>query len=280
MKKAIMCIGVFIILFLVVGVYTVQAEVTGGLNGTWLKFTGKLQGMEFADGPESTEAGKDDNYSIKLYGCLVDGPFYSNQFFVQLYEKEKTATRAGLAVFEKSAGTSEKFAGWFSMELMQGYDPDSGIYSTSVSAPGEMKIKNDKINFKGFGGQAEREPAGSYTNYALYGLKNFKAKTTTAKNLPFNEDTPCPARNIIQVVKTDMGVRTGTVTPAGPWVSVPSNVSQEFAITPAVLPCTFFRVYIDGNTETPYYTYESCEPITYTYTFTPGFNHSIWVKFY
>ena len=36
--------------------------------------------------------GKNDNDSIKLYGCVVDGPFFDNQFFAQLYEKERTAT--------------------------------------------------------------------------------------------------------------------------------------------------------------------------------------------
>ena len=170
MKKISICIGVFMVLFLAVGVYTAQAQVTG-LNGTWLKFTGKLKGMEFSGGPGSTEKGKNDNDSIKLYGCVVDGPFYDNQFFVQLYEKERTAIRAGDAVFQKSAGTEDKFAGWFSMKLMEGYNPlNPDEYTTSVSAPGEMTIKNDKIKFKGFGGQAEKEPAGTYTGYALYGV--------------------------------------------------------------------------------------------------------------
>jgi len=99
MKKATMCIGVFIILFLAVGVYTVQAEVTGGLNGTWLKFTGSLKGMEFAGGPGS-EVGRNDSDSITLYGCAVDGPFYDNQFFVQFYESASTGTPAGVGVFE------------------------------------------------------------------------------------------------------------------------------------------------------------------------------------
>ena len=54
MKKISICIGVFMVLFLAVGVYTAHAQVTG-LNGTWLKFTGKLKGMEFSGGPGSTE---------------------------------------------------------------------------------------------------------------------------------------------------------------------------------------------------------------------------------
>jgi hypothetical protein len=278
MKKISICIGVFMVLFLAVGVYTAQAQVTG-MNGTWLKFTGKLKGMEFSGGPGSTEAGNNGNDSIKLYGCVVDGPFFDNQFFVQLYEKERTATRAGDAVFQKSAGTEDKFAGWFSMKLMEGYNPlNPDEYTTSVSAPGEMTIKNDKIKFKGFGGQAEKEPARAYTGYALYGVK-LEAKTATAKSLPFDEATACPDGNIIQVKKTDNGVHTGIITPAGPWVPVASNVVPQFIISSGVvLPCTSFNVYVDGTT-TPYNPSSDCAVLPYTFTLPPGANHSVLVNF-
>ena len=279
MKKISICIGVFMVLFLAVGVYTAHAQVTG-LNGTWLKFTGKLKGMEFSGGPGSTDTGKNDNDSIKIYGCVVDGPFFDNQFFTQLYEKERTAIRAGDAVFQKSAGTEDKFAGWFSMKLMEGYNPlNPDVYTTSVSAPGEMTIKNDKIKFKGFGGQAEKGPAGAYTGYALYGVK-LDAKTATAKSLPFDEATPCPAGNIIQVKKTDNGFGIGTITPAGPWVPVASNVVPQFIIsTSVVLSCTSFNVYVDGTT-TPYNPSSDCAVLPYSFTLPPGLNHSVWVEFF
>jgi hypothetical protein len=279
MKKISICIGVFMVLFLAVGVYTAHAQVTG-LNGTWLKFTGKLKGMEFSGDPGSTEKGRNDNDSIKLYGCVVDGPYYDNQFFVQLYEKEKTAIRAGDAVFQKSAGTEDKFAGWLNMRLIEDYNPlNPNEYTTSVSAPGEMTIKNDKINFKGFGGQAEKEPARTYTGYALYGVK-LDAKTATAKSLPFDESTPCPAGNIIQVKKTDNGVRTGIITPAGPWVPVASNINQTFDII-TIVDCTSVTVYIEGNTTTPLFSNSCVQPagLAYTYIFGAGTNHSIWVEF-
>jgi hypothetical protein len=284
MKKISICIGVFMVLFLAVGVYTAHAQVTG-LNGTWLKFTGKFKGMEFSGGPGSTETGRNDNDSIKLYGCVVDGPYYyDNQFFVQLYEKDKNAIRAGDAVFQKSAGTEDKFAGWLNMKLMESYNPlNPDEYTTSVSAPGEMTIKNDKINFKGFGGQAEKEPARTYTGYALYGVKKLDAKTATAKSLPFDEATACPAGNIIQVKVTDDGVGTGIITPAGPWVPVASNVVQEFTIIPSFDVCTFFNVYEDGNTTTPTYRRLDClvPGQSYTIPLSPaGVNHSIWVEFY
>ena len=288
MKKALICISSFVVLFLVMGVNMTQADVTGGMNGTWLKFTASLKGMEFADGSESTIAGVNDNESIKLYGCLVDGDFYDKKFFIQVYEKAKTAVPSGAAVFQKSAGTEDKFAGWFSMNLMEDYNPATpALYTTSVSVPGEMTIKRgrtDQISFKGFGGQAEKNPTvplGDYTGYALYGVKKFNAKTAKATSLPFDEDTACPSGYVIQVKKTDDGVHTGTVSPAGPWVSVAANADQAFTIT-TTEDNTAVYVYVDGNIITPVYenTSTGAAGFTYTYTFSVvGANHSIWVDF-
>jgi len=184
MKKVTLYIGIFIVFFLVVGAYMAQAQVTE-LNGTWLKFTGSLKGMEFTGGPGSEEVGGNDNEPIRLYGCVVDSPyFFDDQFFVQLYEKNRTVKRAGAAVFQKSAGTANQFAGWFNMNLMDEYIPATpDLYSTSISAPGKVTIKGDKIDFKGFGGQVEKV-GGGYAGYSVYGVKKLNAKTVTARSLP------------------------------------------------------------------------------------------------
>jgi hypothetical protein len=291
MKKITMCISFFVVFFLAVSVYMVHAEVANGLNGTWLKFTGTLKGMEFAGGPGSDEVGQNDNDSVKLYGCAVDGPFYDNQFFLQLYEKAETANPAGRAVFEKSAGIDDKFAGWFTMNLMEGYEPATpNVYTDTISVPGEMTIKRNslgninKINFKGFGGQAKKEPtvpSGTYTAYALYGVKKLIAKSATAKSLPFDENTECPAGYVIQVKKTDDGVHTGTIAPAGPWVPVSTGADQAFTIT-TTSDNTAVYIYADGDITTTVYENTSTGDagFTYTYTFSAvNANRSIWVRF-
>jgi hypothetical protein len=294
MKKISICIGVFMVLFLAVGVYTAQAVVADGLNGTWLKFTGSLKGMEFSGGSGSEEAGKNDNDSFKLYGCVVDGPFYDNQFFVQFYEKASTAPRAGVGVFEKKAGTADKFAGWFTMNLMEGYVPaNPDEYTTSISVPGEMTIKRnslgniDKIKFKGLYGQAEKKPEKEvnptiYTGYALYGVKKLNAETATKKSLPFEEDTACPAGYVVHVKKTEGRFRPGIIEPAGPWVPVAAGVSQQFTITTTV-DCTSVSVWLDGNNGVPDY-FQPCVTPSGDVNFSPvilpaGANHSIWVEF-
>jgi hypothetical protein len=43
MKKVSFCIGVFIVLFLAIGVHTVKAQDLSGLNGQWLNGTLKTQ---------------------------------------------------------------------------------------------------------------------------------------------------------------------------------------------------------------------------------------------
>jgi hypothetical protein len=294
MKKLAMCTGVFMVLFLMVGVYTAQAVVANGLNGTWLKFTGTFKGMEFAEGSGLEEPGRNDNrYSIKLYGCVVDGPFYDNQFFVQFYEKASTAIPAGVGVFEKKAGAADEFAGWFTMNLMEGYVPaNPDEYTTSISVPGEITIKRnslgniDKVKFKGFYGQAEKKPEKEenptiYTGYALYGVKKLSATSATTKSLPFDENTSCPAGYVIHVKKTDDGVHTGTIDPAGPWVPVTAaGASQAFTITTTV-DCTSIYVYVDGKI-IPDYENTSCEDAGFTYTHTfddVNANHSIRIKF-
>jgi hypothetical protein len=277
MKKTTMGIGVFMVLFLVVAAYTAQAQVTD-LNGTWLKFTGTMKGKVFADGPGSAEEGKNDDGSIKLYGCVVDSPvFFDNQFFVQVYEKQKTAIRAGAAVFQKSAGTEDKFAGWFSMKLMEGYIPaDPSVYSTSASAPGKMTIKKDKIDFKGFGGQAEKV-GGNYTGYALYGVK-LNAKTVTAKNLPFNEATACPAGYVIHVKNTDDGDHSGTISPAGPWVDVTTGFTQVFIVT-VNTSGTYVKVYKDNVLIANYDDVSPSDIIPPITIDSDGSNHSVRVDF-
>ena len=76
------------------------------------------------------------------------------------------------------------------------------------------------------------------TQVMLCTVYKLDAKTATAKSLPFDEATPCPAGNIIQVKKTDNGFGIGTITPAGPWVPVASNCSKNL-LSPPVL---FFLV--------------------------------------
>lgn len=291
MKKITMCLSFFVVFFLAVGIYMVNAEVANGLNGTWLKFTGSLKGMEFAGGPEADEVGQNSNDAIKLYGCAVDGPFYDNQFFLQLYEKAGTVNPFGGAIFEKAAGTEDRFAGWFTMNLMKDYNPATpNKYTDTISVPGAMTIKRNslgninKINFKGFGGQAKKEPTvppGTYTAYALYGVKKLIAKSATPKSLPFGENTECPAGYVIQVRKTDDGVHTGTITPAGPWVSVSAGADQSFIIT-TTSDNTAVYIYVDGEITTPVYenTGTGDAGFTYTYTF-PAVNasRSIWVRF-
>ena len=278
MKKTLVCLVVFTVLFLVANICVAQAQVTG-LNGTWLKFTGSLKGMRFTNGPGSEELGRNDKDSIRLYGCVVDSPyFFDNQFFVQLYKSKRNAIRAGAAVFQKPDGTADNFAGWFNMNLMDEYNPATpNVYSTSISTPGQMTIRREKIKFKGFGGQAEKI-GGGYTGYALYGVKNMSAKTVNENNVPLSKYISCPAGYVINVKNTDDGDHTGTITPPGPWVDVTTGYSQVFNIK-VNAPGTYVYVYIDNELKYYYpdvYPADTIPPVTID---SDGENHSLWVHF-
>ena len=278
MKKTLVCLVVFTVLFLVANICVAQAQVTG-LNGTWLKFTGSLKGMRFTNGPGSEELGRNDKDSIRLYGCVVDSPyFFDNQFFVQLYKSKRNAIRAGAAVLQKPDGTADNFAGWFNMNLMDEYNPATpNVYSTSISTPGQMTIRRDKIKFKGFGGQAEKI-GGGYTGYALYGVKNMSAKTVNENNVPLSKYISCPAGYVINVKNTDDGDHTGTITPPGPWVDVTTGYSQVFNIK-VNAPGTYVYVYIDNELKYYYpdvYPADTIPPVTID---SDGENHSLWVHF-
>jgi len=231
MKKFSLCIGAFLVLFLMFGGYTAQAQ--GDLqefNATWLKFSGKATGSELAGGEGSTSPAQKDNGSIQLYGCVVGFP--EGPALIQVYEKDSTANRAGWGTFSKKGGTADKFIGWFHLRTSdEGWSAvNPNDYTTDTYVPGEMTAKNEKLNFKGYGGQAEKKPATGYDGYALYGVK-LGAKTATARSLPFDETTPCPWPSgvyRIQVINPD----GATVDPAGPYVEVASGATQAFTVTP------------------------------------------------
>jgi hypothetical protein len=90
MKKLSLCIGVFLVLFLVVGSYTVQAQPYTALeqmNGKWLKMNGSVKGYDFGVAYDPAATG--DAYSVKFnqYACVSYDPAGTNATMA-IYDKQ------------------------------------------------------------------------------------------------------------------------------------------------------------------------------------------------
>ena len=113
MKKVSFCIGVFIVLFLAIGVHTVKAQDLSGLNGQWLNGTLKTQqGWVTANGTASAPE-KMRNFTEKLYACVRAGGGSATLF---MFDKEGTPIadfRAGIGWI---AGTDDDFVGQMSID--------------------------------------------------------------------------------------------------------------------------------------------------------------------
>jgi hypothetical protein len=82
MKKVSLCIGVFIVLFLAIGVHTAKAQDLSGLNGQWLNGALKVQkGWVTANGTAGAPE-KMQNSTEKFYACVSRGCI-SNAIYVQ-----------------------------------------------------------------------------------------------------------------------------------------------------------------------------------------------------
>ena len=74
MKRVSLCIGVFLVLFLGISNYTVQAQDLSGFNGQWLNVTLKMQNVWATDGSGTTAVPeKIKNTAEKFYACARAG---------------------------------------------------------------------------------------------------------------------------------------------------------------------------------------------------------------
>lgn len=88
MKRVSLCIGVFLVLFLNIGVCTVQAQDLSGFNGQWLNTTLKMQNTWATDGSGTTTVPvKMKNTTEKFYACARAGGGSATLF---LFNREGT----------------------------------------------------------------------------------------------------------------------------------------------------------------------------------------------
>jgi len=95
MKKVSLCIGAFLVLFLISGVYNAQSQdyaVLNQMNGKWLKFNGSVKGYDF--GVFHDTAGKADKFQgtlNQIYACVSYNPA-NETADMYVYDKAGTQT--------------------------------------------------------------------------------------------------------------------------------------------------------------------------------------------
>jgi hypothetical protein len=192
MKKVSLYTGAFLVLFLMIGVYTAQAGDLRAWDGTWLKMTIKAQkGVEFT-GYDSTAAPKKMNAGAeKYYVCMnVDQAVEDNALaLLTFFDKDGVASGYGFITWD--AGTDLDFVGFMSTNTATDVSyiaADYSPYDTSTYGPISVKAKDvEHAKFQSMGGTSGRLQASTVTettgDYAVFGV-NINGTIAKGSNIP------------------------------------------------------------------------------------------------
>ena len=162
MKKVSICFGVAVVLFLLIGSYTAQAQDLSAFDGTWLKLTVKPQkGLEFT-GLDSTSAPEKMTASAgNFYACVDVDEASPTPVYLRFFDKEGAAVGYGYLYWD--AGTNLQFMGYFEayisdeVQYVAGEDGFPGVGSlTDVYLYGFVNVAGkavDKIKIKSISGE-------------------------------------------------------------------------------------------------------------------------------
>lgn len=178
MKKVSMCIGVFMAFFLVIGVYTAQAQDLTGFDGTWLKMTVKYQkGLAFTGYDSTAAPAKLKAGALNLYACVDVDAAEPTVPYLRIFDKNGTAIGSGALYWD--AGTNLDFLGYLEASIATNvtYVPGDGGFpgtGTDTYLYGYVSVKGnsvDKIKVQSVSGegyiQADdvTETTGLYTGF-------------------------------------------------------------------------------------------------------------------
>jgi hypothetical protein len=205
MKNVLLCIGAVTVLFLVIGVYTAQAQGDlRGFDGRWLQITIQEQkGLSFTMGQDSTETpGKWANRKHQLYACVDvrDKGVANEKANLRFYDSDGRAKGYGSIYWD--AGTNLEFLGTISGRLAidvtyvpgpNGLPTQESLYDLVADAYSSVKGKDiERIVIQSLGGWGWTEiPTTTETTgiYAGFGI-NLTGKILTGNRIPKFTITP------------------------------------------------------------------------------------------
>lgn len=112
MKKLSLCIGVFLVLFFMTGVYTSQAQGDlTGYNGLWLKDVSTYRNVVWAGLPDSeTIPEKGSNEKYTTYTCMSVDPATPGTINLSTYDKYGNYLKTSGSIWWHSGTNTEFFA--------------------------------------------------------------------------------------------------------------------------------------------------------------------------
>jgi hypothetical protein len=158
MKKTSLCIGAFLVLFLVIGVYTAQAQqdppypALTQMNGKWLQMSGSIKGYDFGEWKSTTAIPDKFSYTFsQQYACVsyeYDSPVINATLIV--YDKEGTQIGVGNVYWE--SGTDDYWMPMFELSLDSGgnYVANGSDIHATLALLAKTKDGASKGSFKSF----------------------------------------------------------------------------------------------------------------------------------
>jgi hypothetical protein len=189
MKKGSLCIGAVLVLFLIIGIYTAQAQnyaAMNALNGKWLKMSGSAKGVTYTE--EFVDAAPVGNFTFNFkdqFACIA---YNSANTYADLYVYDKAGKEIGYAYLYYYGGTAGQWSGELNYYLTVGTYDDYATDGTNLSAYSGVsaKIKDgaSKGSIKGVGGYGYTWYMNTATDYTDMSVK-INATIVAANKLPF-----------------------------------------------------------------------------------------------
>jgi len=141
MKKFSLCIGAFLVLFLIIGVYKAEAQADlTAFDGLWMKDSTKFRKVVLAGAAGSTTVpGWGFNEAYKGYTCMEVDP--TNAGTINLYSYDNYGNYVGIyGYLDWHSGTNSEFLGLLYLYSDDGFEYDFAyvtvIYGKFTAIPG------------------------------------------------------------------------------------------------------------------------------------------------
>jgi hypothetical protein len=185
MKKASLCIGAFLFLFLMFSIHTAQAQPFPALeqmNGKWLKMNGSVNGWLVTAYQADVQPEKLNAPLSSMYACVY---YFPGSTSANLEISDHKGIQIGIGSLTYDGGTVDQWLAYMSLSLDSKGDYTANGDDITLWAYGLAKMKNgaEKGSFNSYGMN------GYIDNAAEYGNLGGKLKAKIVDKVPWDGGT-------------------------------------------------------------------------------------------